>query len=53
MKSHKPAALAANILKYAVLIVGAFFTLLPSILILTVFTIYPLIKAIVMSFQEG
>lgn len=24
MKSHKPAALAANILKYAVLIVGAF-----------------------------
>ena len=29
MKSHKPAALAANILKYAVLIVGAFFTLLP------------------------
>ena len=29
MKSHKPAALAANILNYAVLIVGAFFTLLP------------------------
>ena len=31
----------------------AYLYLLPSILILTVFTIYPLIKAIVMSFQEG
>ncbi len=29
MKSHKPAAIAANILKYAVLLIGAFFTLLP------------------------
>ena len=29
MKSRKPAAIAANILKYAVLLVGAFFTLLP------------------------
>lgn len=31
----------------------AYLYLLPSILILTAFTIYPLIKAIVMSFQEG
>ena len=29
MKSRKPAAIAANILKYAVLLIGAFFTLLP------------------------
>ncbi len=29
MKSRKPAAIAANILKYAVLLIGAFYTLLP------------------------
>ena len=29
MESRKPAAIAANILKYAVLLIGAFFTLLP------------------------